>query len=254
MSVQPHVGVGMSDALGRPVWLDPMEAELSEPGSAEAARASGSAARPARNRASGRSGREPRGHEGRIRRRWRLAESRTYHVRNRHRRLAGATRVGRAGGDVPCGAAILGIHWPGLVAGCSRRGWVARLTTLARGTESRGKRRRACPAEGLRDPGSVPLSPAIPEARSRERTSGGRATRLAGEPAPPRSISEPGVARWFDLTTVSYAARTCGRGRRPRESLQPHVRVGMSDSLVSVRPDSRPTALALPPRARTLAA
>jgi hypothetical protein len=33
------------------------------------------------------------------------------------------------------------------------------------------------------------------------------------------------------LTTVSYAARTCGRGRRPRTSVQPHGRVGMSDAL-----------------------
>ena len=33
------------------------------------------------------------------------------------------------------------------------------------------------------------------------------------------------------LTTVSYAAHTCGRGRRPREDGNTHVGVGMSDAL-----------------------
>ena len=136
LSVQPHGRVGMSDALGRPAWLDPVRGELPKLGTPEPAPNAGmpTATVPKPPIAWPRAAAAVSKAESEAA--CRGAISRTYHARNRKRWLAEAPRVGRAGLDVPCGATILGFHWPSPVEGCSRRGWVAQLTTLAGGTEA----------------------------------------------------------------------------------------------------------------------
>jgi hypothetical protein len=52
-------------------------------------------------------------------------------------------------------------------------------------------------------------------------------------------VARLGIPDSLCLTTVSYAARTCGRGRRPRNDGNTHVGVGMSDALGRLSPFTR---------------
>ena len=112
-------------------------------------------------------------------------------------------------GDVPC---VTALSW-GAIGQCGTQ--AAPGERLSRGRSNGSGVRNAWNAERARGEGTTLAA----------------ARRVPAPNGRSLSVRLGGVGALIALTTVSYAAHTCGRGRRPREDGNTHVGVGMSDTL-----------------------